>query len=226
MYVLIAGGEPVGSQLAKFLIAQDHQVRLIESNLVVLEDIHRRLPTEVIIEGSVTDLNLLELAGIRQANVLVACTPSDTDNLGLCYLAQSLYKVPRTIGRVNDPSHAWLFDSKFHVDVALNEATILAHLIEEELSLGDMITLLKLRRGKYSLVEVYINQKSPVVGAAIKDIDIPEHCNIAAIIRKGELIVPRGKTILNAGDEVLSVTDSDGAEHLARLFSAPENISA
>jgi len=226
MYVLIAGGEPVGSQLAKFLIAQDHQVRLIESNPAVLEDIHRRLPTEVILEGSVTDLNLLELAGIKKASVLVACTPSDTDNLALCYLAQTKYEVPRTIGRINDPSHAWLFDNKFRVDVALNEATILAHLIEEELSLGDMMTLLKLRRGKYSLVEVYISQKAPVVGAAIKEIDIPDRCNIAAIIREGELIVPRGKTILYAGDEVLAVTDADGAEQLARLFSDPENIPA
>jgi trk system potassium uptake protein TrkA len=220
VFILIAGGEPVGSQLAKFLIAQNHQVRLIENSPTVLADIHHRLPTEVIVEGSVTDLKLLELAGIQQANVLVACTPNDTDNLALCFLAQTLYKVPRTIGRINDPSHAWLFDHKFHVDVAMNEATILAHLIEEELSLGEMMTLLKLRRGKYSLVEVYINKKAKVVGAAIKDIALPEHCNIAAIIREGELIVPRGATSLNAGDEVLAVTDAEGAEQLASLFSA------
>jgi trk system potassium uptake protein TrkA len=220
VFVLIAGGEPVGSQLAKFLLSQNHHVRLIENNPALLADIHRKLPTKVIVEGSVTDLDLLELAGIQQASVLVACTPSDTDNLALCYLAQTLYKVPRTIGRINDPSHAWLFDHKFRVDVAMNEATILAHLIEEELTLGDMMTLLKLRRGKYSLVEVYISPKAPVVGLAIKDIDIPERCNIAAIIREGELIVPRGVTILNAGDEVLAVTDAEGAEQLARLFSA------
>ena len=200
MYVLIAGGEPVGSQLAKFLIAQDHQVRLIESNPAVLEDIHRRLPTEVILEGSVTDLNLLELAGIKKASVLVACTPSDTDNLALCYLAQTKYEVPRTIGRINDPSHAWLFDNKFRVDVALNEATILAHLIEEELSLGDMMTLLKLRRGKYSLVEVYISQKAPVVGAAIKEIDIPDFKNLRFLPLGGNRFSGRLRAATRFGD--------------------------
>jgi len=219
VFVLIAGGEPVGLQLAKFLITQHHQVRLIENRQQVLAHIHQKLPTEVIIEGFVTELDLLEKAGVKQADVLVACTPSDTENLALCYLAHELYHVPRTIGRINDPSHAWLFDHKYHVNVALNEATILAHLIEEEMSLGDMMTLLKLHRGNYSVIEARIPDGAEPVGVAIKNLILPDQCIIAAIIRRGEMIVPRGNTILEASDEVLAVTDAEGAQQLSELFS-------
>jgi len=219
VFIIIAGGEPVGLQLAKFLISQHHQVRLIENRQPIIAHLHQKLPTEVIIEGFITDLELLDKAGIKRANVLVACTPSDTQNLALCYLASTLYNVPRTIGRINDPNHAWLFDEKFRVDVALNEATILAHLIEEEMSLGDMMTLLKLRRGKYSLVEVRIPEKTKTAGIALKDMSLPDQCIIAAIIRHGEMIVPRGVTTIEVGDEVLAVTDSEGAEQLAALLA-------
>jgi trk system potassium uptake protein TrkA len=218
VFVLIAGGEPVGMQLARFLLAQHHEVRLIENREPVLAHIHHKLPTEVVVEGFVTDLDLLEKAGIRRANVIVACTPSDTDNLALCYVAHTLYQVPRTIGRINDPSHAWLFNPTFHVDVALNEATILAHLIEEEMSLGDMMTLLKLTRGKYSLVEFRIPDGTNAVGVPIKDLPLPDECVITAIIRSGGMIVPRGSAIFQVGDEVLAVTDAEGAEELAALF--------
>src|SRR4030042_4320457 len=133
------------------------------------------------------DLRVLEDVGIRKADVLVACTSDDADNLVLCYLAHNLFKVPRTIGRINNPRHAWLFNEKLHVDVALNESSILAHLIVEEMTLGDMMTLLKLRRGQYSLVEVLIPPGARAVGVAIKDLPLPDQCVIAAIIRKGEM---------------------------------------
>ena len=219
MLVVIAGGEPIGVQLAKFLRAQHHKVRLIEHRPEVLARIHQKLPTEVILEGYITDLDLLVKAGINQADVLVACTLSDTDNLALCFLAHTHFNVSRTIGRINDPSHAWLFDKKFHVNVALNEATILAHLIEEEMSLGDMMTLLKLRHGQFSLVEVRIPPGASSIGIAIKDLALPDQCVIAAIIRKGDMVVPRGATTFEVGDEVLAVTDDKGAEQLAALFA-------
>jgi trk system potassium uptake protein TrkA len=219
MFVLIAGGGPTAVQLAAHLVAQKHQVRLIENRRGVLAHIHRELPTEVIYEGSATDLKMLELAGIRQAEVLVACTDQDADNLVLCYLAHTTYQVPRTIGRINNPAHAWLFDQKFHVDVALNESTILSHLIEEEMSFGDMMTLLKLRRGQYSLVEIVIPEGAKAVDVAIKDLPLPDQCVIAAIIRKGSMIVPRGITTFKVGDEVLAVTNSEGGDRLAALFT-------
>lgn len=221
MLVIIAGAGRTGAQLAKLLVTQGYEIRLIDNRKDVLARVHRELPTEVIFEGDPIDSTLLEKAGIRHANVLAACTASDEVNLSLCYYIREKYNVPRTIARVNNPRNSWLFDKTFHVDVALNQADILAHLIEEEMSMGDMMTLIKLRRGNYSLVEEKIPQGAIAVGKAIKDLGLPERCVIAGIIRKGEVMIPRGITTLEAGDEVLAVTDPDGSEQLVQLFSAP-----
>ncbi len=219
MYVMIVGGGRTGAQLALLLLGQDHEVRLVENRRDVLSRIHRELPTEVIYEGNPIDPQVLEAAGINQAQVLAAVTTSDEQNLALCYFARTRFNVRRTIARVNNPRNAWLFDQKFHVDVAMNQAEIMASMIEEEMSMGDMMTLLKLRRGNYSLVEEKIPESARAIGIPIRELGLPDHCVIAAIIRKGEVIVPRGVMTFEAGDEVLAVTNSDGAEKLATLFA-------
>ncbi len=219
MLVIIAGGGRTGAQLAYHLLNQNHDVRLIEHRPEVLARLHRELPTEAILEGMATDLDVLERAGIRQAQILAACTTVDEDNLVICYLARCHFRVPRTIARVNDPRSAWLFDQKFCVDAALNQATVMASMIEEEMSLGDMVTLLKLRRGNYSLVEEKIPPGAPAIGKALKDLSLSEECVIAAIIRDGRVIVPRGQTEFDVGDEVLAVADQDGVQRLQALFS-------
>lgn len=222
MFVLIAGGGRTGTQLATLLLNQDHAVHVVEDRPDVLTRLHRELPTEVIFEGNFTTPAVLEQAGIQRADVVAACSVNDAENLALCFLARSRYKVPRTIGRINNPRNAWLFDEKFHVDASLNNAEIMARLIEEEMSLGDMMTLLKLRRGEYSVVEEKISHNARALGTAIKDLDLPADCVIAAIIRDGKVILPRGITTIEAGDEVLAVTDNQGAEQLAALFAPQE----
>jgi trk system potassium uptake protein len=219
MFVLIAGGGRTGAQLGSLLVAQGHRVHLVEDRMDVLARIHHELPTEVIYEGNPTHPAVLEQAGIRQAQVLAACTTDDADNLVLCHVARTKYGVPRTIGRINNPRAAWLFDAKFSVDVAINQADLMAKLIAEEMSLGDMMTLLKLRRGQYAVVEEKIPPGARAIGVEVKDLTLPEKCVIAAIIRRGEMVVPRGSTKLELGDEVLAFTDSAGAEQLAQLFA-------
>jgi trk system potassium uptake protein TrkA len=218
MYVVIAGGGRTGAQLAALLIEQQHRVCLVEGRPQVLRQLHRSLPTESILEGDATDPLVLEHAQAEEAHVLAACTSSDADNLVLCYYARSRYGVPRLIARINNPNHAWLFNRLFHVDVALNQAEILASLIEEEMSLGDMMTLLKLRRGQYSLVEEKIPAGAPAVGKAVRELDLPQDCVIAGIIRKGKLIIPRGVTTFEVGDEVLAVVGPQAGEELAALL--------
>ena len=221
MLVVIAGGGRTGAQLATFLCALQHQVRLIEHRRDVLAHIHRELPTEVIVEGNATDPLVLDSAGIAKAQILTACMAGDADNLSLCYIARERYAVPRTIACINNPRNAWLFDAKFHVDVALNQADILAKLIEQEMSLGDMMTLLKLRRGRFSLVSETIPAGARAVGVTIKDLPLPRNSVIAAIIRRGEIVIPRGPLSLETGDEVLAIVDADGALELAALFGPP-----
>ena len=221
MLVIITGGGRTGTMLATMLMGQGHEIRMIEHRKEVLSRLHRELPTESIIQGDGTNPETLEAAGIREADVVAACTTEDEDNLVICYLARELFKVTRTIARINNPRNAWLFDKKFHVDVPLNQAEIMARLIEEEMSLGDMMTLLKLRRGEYSLVEEKIPPGAPAIGIPIKDLGLPDQVVVAAIIRKGKVVVPRGGNAMEADDEVLLVTDRKGAEQVARLFTPP-----
>lgn len=220
MFIIVAGGGRTGTQLAYQLLSQNHRVHLIENRSDVLARMHYEIPTEAIFEGSPTEPRVLEEAGIKTADVVAATTDNDADNLAVCFLARARYNVGRTIARVNNPRAAWLFDDRFHVDVAINQADLMASLIVEQMSMGDMMTLLKLRRGLYSLVEERIPASAKAVGQAIKDVKFPDHCVIAAIIRHGEIVVPSGGTIFEAGDEVLAVTDQSGAQQLAELFKA------
>lgn len=223
MFVLITGGGRTGTQLANLLISQNHKVHVVEHRKEILSRIHRELPTEVIHEGNATDPQILEQAGIRQAQVIAACSSSDADNLVVCYLARNTYNIGRTIARINNPRNAWLFDEKFNVDVSLNQSEIIASLIEEEMSIGDMMTLIKLRRGQYSLIEEKIPTGAKAVGVAIMDLKLPDECVIAAIIRQGKVVVPRGITTLEVGDEVFAIADREGAEQLAELFAPPKS---
>jgi trk system potassium uptake protein TrkA len=204
VFVLIYSGGRVGSHLATLLMELGHKVRLLEDREEVIEKLHRELPTEIIYEGDPLDPRILE----------------DSANLAVSYLVKKRFKLNRVIARVNNPRYTWLFTPEMGVDIALNQADILARLIEEEMSLGDMMPLLKLRRGEYLLVEEKVPEGAPAIGVMIKDLDFPEHCVIAAIIRDGAVVVPRGVTALEPGDEVLAVVDRPAAEHLARLFSA------
>jgi len=208
MFVVIAGGGRTGAQLAKSLVSAGHRVHLIESRKEILARIHKEIPTESIIAGNPLDTHTMELADLIHADVFAATTPVDAENLALCYVARERYDVNRTIARVNNPRNAWLFNKMFNVDVAVNQAEILARLIEEEMSMGDMMTLVKLRKGQYSLVED-------------KDLKLPANCVIAGIIRDGELVIPRGVTTLAAEDELLVLTDAEGARMVAELLDAP-----
>ncbi|MFN3491156.1 MAG: potassium channel family protein [Anaerolineales bacterium] len=222
MFVFIAGGGRTGSELAAQLLAQNYEVRLLEHRRDLLARLHHELPTEVIYEGQATDPTILKNAGLEKAQVLVACTNDDAANLVLCYLARTMFKVKRTVARINNPRNAWLFDKNFHVDETINQADVMAHLIQEEMSLGDMMTLLKLRRGKYSLVEEKVPKGAKALGVQIKDLGLPEQCVIAAIIRHGEIVLPRGTVALEEFDEVLAITDDEGAKQLAFLLEPPD----
>ena len=226
MFVFIAGGGRTGAQLASSLISEGYKVRLIEHRRELLERLHQELPTEVIYEGNLVDPQILELAGLKQANVMAAVTSDDATNLTLSFIARTMFNVPRTISRVNNPRNAWLFNENFHVDVALNSASVLAHLIQEEMSLGDMMTLLKLRRGRYSLVEEKIPPGAKAIGVALKDMGLSDQCVIAAIIRDGKVTVPRGNTSFMEGDEVLAVTNPEGALQLAELLAPANAVSS
>ena len=221
MNVLIAGGGRTGARLANLLIDQNYKVRLVENRRELLGYLHQELPTEVIYEGNPVDPTVLDAAGIRDAHSVAAVTSNDSVNLAICYLAKTLFEVPRTISRVNNPNNAWLFNEKFLVDVALNSADVFAHLIQEEMSLGDMMTIFKVRRGRYSVVEEKVPEGAKAIGVQLKDMNLADQCVIAAIIRDGVMALPRGDSILQAEDEIIAVASPEGAQKLSELLAFP-----
>lgn len=221
MFVLIAGGGRTGARLANLLINQNYKVRLVENRRDLLGYLHQELPTEVIYEGNPVDPAVLEAVGIREVHAVAAVTSDDSANLAICYLSKTLFEVPRTIARVNNPNNAWLFDEHFRVDVSLNSADVFAHLIQEEMSLGDMMTLFKIRRGRYSVVEEKVPAGAKAIGVPLKDMDLAEHCVIAAIIRDGVMTLPRGDSTLEAEDEIIAVASPEGAQKLSELLAFP-----
>jgi len=224
MYVLIIGGGRTGSHLASLLFSQGHKVRVIEQRREILANAHHELPTEIIYEGDGTDPQFLEAMDIQSANVLAAVTSDDADNLIAASLAKQQYGVGRVIGRVNNPRNAWLFTPEFGVDVALNQADIIAKLIEEEMSLGDMMIMLKLRQGKYTLVEEKIFPGAQAVGVAVKDLQLPTNCIISGVIRHGEIVIPRGVTVLEEGDEILALVDDSARGQLEKILGRPAEL--
>lgn len=221
MFVIIVGGGKTGSQLATELLNGGHQVRLIEDRVNVLEKLREELPAEVIFAGDGSSPSVLESAGIENAHVLAAVTGEDEDNLVITTLGRFEFGVPRVIARVNNPKNAWLFTPEMGVDVALSQSDILAKLIIEEMSLGDMMTLLKLRKGEFSIVEEKVDPHAVVVGKMLRDIDLPPQCVFAAVIRKGQLIVPNGNTELTPVDEIIALVHSSQVSKLADLLSCP-----
>jgi trk system potassium uptake protein TrkA len=218
MFVIIVGGGKTGSHLAQGLLEEGHQVCVIEEREAVVERLRAELPEELIVVGDGSSPAVLEQAGVQHAQVLAAVTGEDETNLVICTLARSEFNVPRIIGRVNNPKNAWLFTPQMGVDVALNQADILAKLIKEEMSLGDMMTLLKLRKGEYSVVEEKVHPASLAAGKALAGLAMPTECVIAAIIRKGHLIIPHGDTVLAPADEIIAVVHATQARQLADLL--------
>jgi trk system potassium uptake protein TrkA len=221
MNVLVIGGGQVGGHLASLLRADGHTVTVVEPRPDVAGRVRREAPGATALVASGVDPAALEAAGVRRADVVAAVAGTDETNLAATSLARFEFGVPRTIARVNDPRHAWLFGPEMGVDVALSQADLLAHLIAEELSLGDMTTLLKLRRGQYSLVEERVHPRAPAAGREVRALDLPAACVLVAVIRRGHLLLPRPEAVLEPEDEVLALVHTDAAGALATLLGAP-----
>ncbi len=217
MFIIVVGGGKVGTYLASLLLSEGYQVKVIEMRDEEIPRLQRELPPEVVYHGNGTDPNVLEAAGIRNANVVAAVTGADETNLVVSSLARFEFNVARIIGRVNNPKNAWLYTPEMGVDVALNQADLMARLVAEEMSLGDMMTLLKLRKGQYSLVEEKVHPASIAAGKAVRELNLPAEIVLMAVIRKGELIVPHGDLLLQPADEVLALVH---AGRLAQFAAA------
>jgi trk system potassium uptake protein TrkA len=219
MKVMIIGGGKVGTFLANFLLKGKHEVTVIENDRGELERLHRELGEKNVVCGSGTDPSVLESAGIHNMNVLAAVTGHDEANLVVTSIARYEFNVPRVIARVNNPKNAWLFTSDMGVDVALNQAELIGQLILEQMSMGDMVTLLKLRKGQYSIVEEKLAPQSSIVGKRLDEVCLPDKCVIVALLRhEGTMIIPHGDFVFKQADEIIALVHSSQTEELAKLL--------
>ncbi|MBN1665500.1 MAG: TrkA family potassium uptake protein [Anaerolineales bacterium] len=218
MFVMIVGGGKAGSHLTSQLLSEGHQVRLIEVRPDIAERLKKDFPESVVC-GDGSAPKVLEEAGIHQMQVLTALTGEDETNLVITTLGRFEFNIPRTIARVNNPKNTWLFNAEMGVDVGLNQTDMLTKLIKEEMSVGDMMTLMKLRKGDYAIVEEKLPKNSQILGIPLKDLPLPTTCVIAAVIRHGQVLVPRGNMLFEGGDEILAVVDDASRASLQILFS-------
>jgi trk system potassium uptake protein TrkA len=220
MYIVIVGGGKVGSYLAGMLTESGYEVTLIEERKEQVAKIREDLPGVTILTGDGCEPYILDEARVLKADAVVAVTGHDEDNIVVCMLSKLEYEVPSTIARINNPKNEWLFRESFGVDIALSNTHMIAKLLQEEIALGDVVSLLKLRKGDVSLVEITLPDESAAVGQAIKDLPLPAEIVLATIIRGNELVLPKGTTVLEAGDEILAVTTGTGEAALQKALGS------
>lgn len=217
MYVIIGGGGKVGSALARKLGRKGHAVVVLEKNREKCARIAEDNEDILVINGDACDVRYLEEAGADHADVLAAVTGDDDDNLVMCQLASEGFTIAKTVARVNDPRNERIFHA-LGIN-ALSSTTIITKLIEEEATIGDIITLQALKKGNLVLVEMDLPSDVPIDGMKVMDIKLPKEIVLVSIIRDDDVIIPRGNTTIQAGDAVIAVTTPNREQALRDILA-------
>ncbi len=220
MYIIVVGGGKVGFQLAKELAEANHEVLVIEQDAAKAAEITDELG-DIVMEGDGCEATVLEKAGTQRADMLLAVTGDDEDNLVACQVAKERFNVARTVARINNPKNEEIF-RKLQVDITVSATSaIMAH-IEQELPTHHLIPLMKLKGSGLEIVEVRIPEGSRVVGQPIKSILLPYQAMISLVVGEdGKPKVPSGETIIHEGDEVVAVTLHESEEALREALLSP-----
>lgn len=223
MKVVIAGAGNVGTYLAADLHRAGHEVLIIEIDPeVVLRG--ASLPVQWMARDA-CEVSALDAAGLATADVVVAATGDDEDNLVVSLLAKQEFAVPRVVARVNHPKNHWLFNQTWGVDIAVSTPHLLAALVEEAVSVGSLVRLLQLESSGAHLVEVTLALGSPASGLELSRLGMPRDATVVAIVRRAHVVVPRGDTVLEAGDEVLVLASPESEDAVRSLLVAPAPLA-
>ena len=221
MRVAIAGAGNVGLFIANDLAATGHEVQLIEQNPAVVERAAAAEGVEWFIADA-CEVSSLKEAGLERCDVVVAATGDDEDNLVISLLAKQEFAVPRVIARVNHPKNEWMFNENWGVDLSVSTPHLITALVEEAVSVGRLVRILQFERGQARLVEVTLAQNAPVVDRALKDIDMPRDATVVAVVRGEHVVMPRGDTTFEVGDEVLAMVTPDSEENVRGILTGEE----
>jgi trk system potassium uptake protein TrkA len=216
MYAIVAGGGKVGYYLAKELVEQGHEVLVIERDAkqcaVIQEDLG-----DIVMEGDAAEASVLADAGTARADVIVAVTGDDEDNLVICQVAKKRFQVPRAISRINNPKNEQIF-RMLGIDATVSSTDVILGVLEQELPAHAIVPLLRLRHADVEVVETVLDEQAPVVGRSLRDLNLPPDCTISLIIRGGTPIFPNPDTRLAAGDEIIALTTTRSEPRLRDLF--------
>ncbi len=219
MRVAIAGAGAVGRSIARELIGNGHQVLLIDKDPAALKP--ERVPDAEWLLADSCELSSLEESRMESCDVVIAATGDDKVNLVTSLLAKTEFAVPRTVARVNHPNNEWLFTEAWGVDVNVSTPRIMSALVEEAVTVGDLVRLFTFRQGNANLVELTLPVDSPYVGKPCGLIPFPENCSLVTILRDGQVYTPDPDQPVESGDELLFVASADSEQELQSLL-APE----
>jgi trk system potassium uptake protein TrkA len=215
MKVVVTGAGKVGRHLAGDLAQRGHDVTVIEQDKQAATRAAMEIPETVnVLLGDACEVYVLDEAKLGEAEVLVAATGDDEDNLVTSLLAKQEFAVPRVLARVNHSENEWMFTEQWGVDVAVSPPHILTALVEEAVTVGDIVRLLKLERGKVSLVELTLRPGSQVLGKPMYELRLPVDSAIVAIIREEHVVIPQPETVLAEGDELMAISRPEVEEDL------------
>ncbi len=217
MKVVIAGAGSVGSFIAEDLQAAGHDVLVIEQNEQEVKKLAEQIPCRFLVADA-CEVSSLQQAGLADADVVVAATGDDEDNLVVSLLAKQEFMVPRVVARVNNPKNHWLFNKTWGVDVSVSTPHLLSSLVEEAVSVGTLVRLLSFEKSGARLVEVTLAEDSPANSLEIAQLGLPKTASIVAIIRQDNVIVPRGNTMLHDGDEVVALVTEDSEAEIKTIL--------
>ncbi len=221
MRVAIAGAGAVGRSIASELIGNGHQVLLIDKDPSSIKP--DRVPDADWLLADSCELSSLEEARLQHCDVVIAATGDDKANLVTSLLAKTEFGVPRTVARVNHPNNEWLFTEAWGVDVNVSTPRIMSSLVEEAVTVGDLVRLFTFRHGDANLVEMTLPADSPYVGKPAGLIPLPENCALVTILRDGQVYVPDQEQPVESGDELLFVVASDAEDALERVLAPGEH---
>jgi len=217
--VAIAGAGSVGTAIAADLHKSGHEVLLLEQDPDLVERLRHTIDITWVAADACAVASL-DAAGLATVDVVVAATGDDEDNLVISLLAKQEFAVPRVVARVNHPKNQWLFNESWGVDVSVSTPLLLTALVEEAVSVGSLVRLLQFQGGAAHLVEITLAEDSPANDIAIADLNFPRDAIVVAVVRVYRLIMPRGDTILQSGDEVLVLVADEAEDAVHRLFIA------
>ncbi|HET9920015.1 MAG TPA: TrkA family potassium uptake protein [Ktedonobacteraceae bacterium] len=216
MYIIIGGGGDVGYYLTKSLLSQGHEVLLLEKNATRYQSLSEELGQSVM-RGDACEARTMEEVGAQRADVVIAVTGEDEDNLVICQMAKKRYSVGRTIARLNNPKHEEIFQ-KLGIDITVSPTRSILSLIEVELSSTNFIPIITLKRAGVEIIEMRIPSEAPVAGRMLNQINLPRNSKVALIIREGQFIFPTGESRIMGDDEVYAIVSREEEEALRKAL--------